>query len=111
LIFKNMIFKKLIFNNPAARRQGRCVCSFNAMNEPKTGTIDAATRTEPERFTLTLAAVPDQNAVPAVIRLRRFLKAALRCYGLRCTDCRAVSETQADHGEGDATVGTAAKHD
>lgn len=37
-----------------------------------------------ERYRLDLEAVPDFGA-PAVIRLRRFLKAALRAYGLRCT--------------------------
>jgi hypothetical protein len=36
-----------------------------------------------ERYQLTLEALPD--SAPAVIRLRRFLKAALRAYGLRCT--------------------------
>jgi hypothetical protein len=36
-----------------------------------------------ERFNLTLEALPD--SAPAVIRLKRFLKAALRSYGLRCT--------------------------
>ena len=34
-------------------------------------------------FALTLQAVPGSD-VPAIIRLRRFLKAALRGYGLRC---------------------------
>jgi hypothetical protein len=37
-----------------------------------------------ERYRLTLEALPDGGA-PPIIRLRRFLKAALRSYGLRCT--------------------------
>jgi hypothetical protein len=37
-----------------------------------------------ERYRLDLEAMPDGGA-PAVIRLKRFLKAALRSYGLRCT--------------------------
>ena len=36
-----------------------------------------------QRWTLILRAEPDP--VPAYCRLRRFLKAALRAYGLRCT--------------------------
>jgi hypothetical protein len=38
-------------------------------------------------FALTLQAVPGSD-VPPIIRLRRFLKAALRSYGLRCVECR-----------------------
>jgi hypothetical protein len=34
-------------------------------------------------FNVVLAALPGWG-VPAVLRLRRFLKAALRAYGLRC---------------------------
>lgn len=37
-----------------------------------------------EKFRLDLEALPDGGA-PAVIRLKRFLKMALRAYGLRCT--------------------------
>lgn len=39
-------------------------------------------------FALTLQAVPGWGNVPATIRLKRFLKAALRGYGLRCTEAR-----------------------
>lgn len=39
-------------------------------------------------FALTLQAVPGWGDVPATIRLKRFLKAALRSYGLKCTECR-----------------------
>ena len=38
-------------------------------------------------FALTLQAVPGWGDVPAINRLRRFLKAALRSYGLRCVRC------------------------
>jgi hypothetical protein len=37
---------------------------------------------EPERFTVDLVALPDE--VPAVVRLRAFLKRALRSYRLKC---------------------------
>ena len=36
-----------------------------------------------ERYRLDLEALPDGGA-PAAIRLKRFLKMALRAYGLRC---------------------------
>ena len=39
------------------------------------------------RFALVLQAVPDPGGAPAIIRLRRFLKMALRSYGLRCVRC------------------------
>jgi hypothetical protein len=48
-------------------------------------------KTEPERFQLTVEAVPGWGDVPAIIRLRRFLKAALRSYGLRCTEAREIT--------------------
>lgn len=40
-------------------------------------------------YALTLEAVPGGD-VPATIRLKRFLKAALRGYGLRCTEAREI---------------------
>jgi hypothetical protein len=39
-------------------------------------------------FALTLEAVPSWGGVPVIIRLRRFLKMALRSYGMRCLECR-----------------------
>lgn len=50
-----------------------------------------------ERFALVRQAVPDPGGAPAIIRLRRFLKMALRSYGLRCTRCEPVQA--ADSGE------------
>jgi hypothetical protein len=41
-----------------------------------------------ERFLVELEAEP--HPAPAINRLRRFLKLALRAYGLRCTDIREV---------------------
>ena len=46
-------------------------------------------------FALTLQAVPGWGDVPAIIRLRKFLKAALRSYGLKCTECREAEPTAA----------------
>jgi hypothetical protein len=42
-----------------------------------------------ERYRLDLEALPSWGA-PAVIRLRRFLKAALRAYGLKCTSATVL---------------------
>lgn len=33
-----------------------------------------------------------QSDIPAIIRLRRFLKAALRAYGFRCTDIHQTNQ-------------------
>lgn len=45
------------------------------------------TTTTTEQFTLTLRPLPGWD-VPAIIRLRKFLKMALRSYGLRCVEIR-----------------------
>jgi hypothetical protein len=42
----------------------------------------------PERYTIVLQAMPSD--APAIIRLRRFLKAALRSYRFRCIGCEAL---------------------
>ena len=44
------------------------------------------------KFALTLQSVPGD--VPAIIRLRKFLKMALRSYGLRCTEIREIPEPE-----------------
>ena len=44
---------------------------------------------EKPTFALTLEAVPGSD-VPAAIRLKRFLKSALRAYGLRCTRAEEI---------------------
>ena len=46
------------------------------------------------RFLVTLEALPDD--VPAVVRLKKFMKAALRAYRLRCASAR---EVPADDGQ------------
>jgi len=53
------------------------------------GTTDMKANGQPT-FALTLRAEPGNWQAPPVRRLARFLKAALRAYGLRCTDCREV---------------------
>lgn len=50
------------------------------------------TRPAPERYTLTLAACPDRDGIPAVNRLRRLLKYALRVCGLKCIGCVPAKE-------------------
>jgi hypothetical protein len=37
---------------------------------------------------------PEPGPVPAIIRLRRFLKAALRVYGLKCIDMAEVKPAE-----------------
>jgi hypothetical protein len=44
----------------------------------------------PERFLVTLEAPP--GGAPAAVRLRRFLKAALRSFGLRCVRVAPAGE-------------------
>lgn len=56
---------------------------------------NATSATPPERFALVLRAVPDPGGVPAIIRLRRFLKMSLRSYGLRCVSIRPALESDA----------------
>ena len=46
-------------------------------------------RSEPERYTLILRPL-DGWSVPGIVRLRRLLKAALRCWGLKC---ESITET------------------
>ena len=42
-----------------------------------------------QRYTLVLEATPRHHA-PAIVRLRRLLKVALRTFGLRCVECRPL---------------------
>jgi len=44
-----------------------------------------------EQFSLTLEALPSWEGAPPIIRLRKFLKAAIRSYGLKCTECRETT--------------------
>ena len=44
---------------------------------------------DPETFVLTLRA--EAHVVPAIIRLRALLKAALRQFGLRCVSIKAAA--------------------
>ncbi len=60
-----------------------------------------------EAYHLTLVPVPD--SVPGIIRLRRFLKLALRGFGLRCVSVEPVSEAsgQPDQANSTGTAGAA----
>ncbi len=51
-----------------------------------------STKPKPERYAIVLQAMPDQDGVPTIIRLRRFLKAALRSYRLRCVRCEPLQD-------------------
>ncbi len=51
-------------------------------------------------FALTLVALPNWGNAPATIRLKRFLKAALRSYGLRCTEAREITPALPDAARG-----------
>ena len=37
-----------------------------------------------ERYTVTFISEPGRWSAPLLVRLRKFLKVALRCFGLRC---------------------------
>ena len=56
----------------------------------------SATATTHDCFALVLQAIPDPGGAPAIVRLRRFLKAALRAYRLRCVRCEPLPAEQ-DH--------------
>jgi hypothetical protein len=43
-----------------------------------------------ERYTFTVVSVPGWN-VPTIIRVRKFLKSALRSWGLRCVECQETT--------------------
>jgi hypothetical protein len=63
--------------------------------QPESRTPDGETapglsRCDPVRFALVLQAMPDPSGAPAIIRLRRFLKMALRSYGMKCIRCEAI---------------------
>lgn len=55
-------------------------------------------KTEPQTFTIQLEAVqaPDKFRTPPIMRLRKFLKAALRFYGLRATEVRELENPELD---------------
>ncbi len=53
---------------------------------------------EPEEFLVTLRAEPGWS-VPVGVRLKRWLKACLRGYGLRCIDVRERKDGLAEDGE------------
>ena len=62
-----------------------------------------------------VVAVPNFDGPPVIIRLRKFLKAALRAYGLRCVDCRetprrSTESTTIEHGTQETTGETARQH-
>lgn len=60
------------------------------------------------RYRLVVQAQPDD--VPAIVRLRRWLKAGLRSYGLRCTDAREIRPGD-DQGDDSTTPTTITEED
>jgi len=63
-----------------------------------------------QRFVITLTA-SDQGDVPAVIRLRRFLKMALRSFRLRCVRVEpGIGDTSYDRVVGGTAGRKAASH-
>jgi hypothetical protein len=52
--------------------------------------------TKPERFAIVVEVRPQRN-MPAIAILKRFLKVALRGFGVRCREIRQVSD---DSGKG-----------
>lgn len=59
-----------------------------------------AVNTKQQQFTIVLSDTPGHD-VPTIIRLRAFLKAAIRSYGLKCVRCEP---TPGDEGDGDEKV-------
>jgi len=47
-------------------------------------------------YRIVLRPVPMAGYAPPIIRLRRFLKAALRQYGLRCVECEPAEAREED---------------
>ena len=65
----------------------RCVVFVLQLAElPKGTRMSTTSKAPPERFNIVLQAMPDRSNVPGIIRLRHFLKQALRSWGLRCRD-------------------------
>ena len=60
--------------------RGVCVC-MDSQIDPNIRPDDCDT--SKQEYTLVLR--PEPSDIPSIIRLRRFLKAALRSYGMRCT--------------------------
>lgn len=52
-----------------------------------------------ERYTIVVVPVPGWG-VPPIVRLRKFLKAALRSWGLRCVECVENKPTMPPAGQG-----------
>jgi hypothetical protein len=48
---------------------------------------------ERERFTIEVVDLPGWSSIPADVRLKRFLKSALRGYGLRCVTVTTAVES------------------
>ena len=55
------------------------------------------TKPSGQAFRLVLRSVP--SPIPAVVRLRRFLKSALRAYGLRAVKVEAIEENEVNNGK------------
>ena len=66
----------------------------------------SATATTHERFALVLQAIPDPGGAPAMVRLERFLKVALRAYRLRCVRCEPLPAEQDHDAEAEAMNGS-----
>ena len=49
-----------------------------------------------KQYVIVLKATPHPS--PAIVRLRRLLKTALRAYGLKCVECRETPEGQGGRG-------------
>ena len=71
-----------------SKRAGTCPEANMTTERTQNGKLGGCESKSKPTFALTLQAVPGWGDVPATIRLKRFLKAALRSYGLRCTECR-----------------------
>lgn len=75
--------------------------------EPRKEKLGGCDRPGKPTFALTLEALPSWDGPPAIIRLRKFLKAALRSYGLKCIECREAERHDAP--QDNSTAGKVAR--
>lgn len=70
------------------------MCALGLLGKQQNKATKPTSETEePDRFTLTLRALPGWPT-PPLQRLRAALKRLLRNYGLRCTEARPIRESK-----------------
>ena len=57
-------------------------------------------KTSKPEFAIVLRDCPHPGSAPVIIRLRHFLKSALRQYGLRAIECRTITPKTSNPNQG-----------